>query len=1511
MNIRQHIVVFCILSACVIGMLTAQPTVSIGDTSYPQLLTFDLPIRVSNLTSRGIISAQWRLSYNPNTLMAQQVITAGTLTHTWSAPIVNYGSGTIYVAIAGSDTLTGQGVLAYVRFQVQRYATESSPLALANVLLNEDTTTTVQSGTFTPIAGPTIVIAPNRTLLAKNDTATYFASGGTPPYTWKSADTTVVIVDSVKGKVTARKSGAVSLSAFDAVGYDGSLLLTVTDFRAAFPDTTVHIGDSVDVPLMVSDISGLGILSATFKVQYDTTKVTLSGVVTQGTISSGMTPTKTDSVSSSRITLTTATPRTGSGIFVKLRFKHKAPAGVGQTTPLTFMDFSAGNGSPTKPTAIVQNGSIAIAPALNVNPVFTKSMNDTTISEDQLLVFDYDAFDANGDQLKFSLQGPPAGMTMDSVTGVLLWRPTFSQSGNYFFTVVVSDGKGGSSSVQRNITVLNKNRPPVFAAVPPDTSFMTSGSPFNFTYTGSDPDNDPIGFTMLDAPIGAAITAQGTFSWTPPLAQSGIFRVIVSVSDGQLSAFDTSFIRVTQANTPPRFTAVLPDTAINEGQTLLFSYTGADDQNDSLQFFLASSPINGASIQPNGKFQWTPDFFQAGKYSIIVGLQEKQFTVFDTAVVTVVNVNRPPVFTALLPDVTIPVDFSLTFSFAATDPDNDTLTFSLVKSPIGATLQPKGLFLWKPSAAQMGVDTIIVSVSDGSVSVPDTVIITVEGFPSAEVLQTEFEFGSITFGSSKRLTTIVRNNGIIPLTFTAAADFNQSSDINFVLDTTGISTILPGEQKTFGITYTPKSVGGHFGVFVFLTNDPRNPAFVIRANGSAIAKLVVKKRILVDTLHRQSISMTDTVAGFGKFFAFLQQSGIQVTFTSGAVRPHGNDIFLTAVPRNNFTRAEIDSIKQFVNAGGLLIALGNSGSEGNNDALNSLLTDTSWTTNLRLNNDVVVDTAHAYSGPMVPFLTTFIDAKHPYLTNVDTLVFFGSASVQVQGNAIPFISTSPTGTVLNNGALRQPAVVGFAKIGKGKILVSGDVDAWRVDSDTSFPNISIKDNLAFAVNLLSVTEDYAVSLPEKTPNEQYRIVSIPFDLANSEISAVLKDLGGVNPLIWRLFGRFDPLKGTYAEFPSDRFKTFRRGEAYWLITRGAFNISFGNATLVPPQEFYPIKIGPGYSMIGNPFPYTVSWKNSIHDSVQTVLWRFNGESFKAESLAMEPFAGYFVKNLSKDSVTIRINPEDISTLTKSSLATTYGDGEWRIGISARSGKAADQENYAGVSNNADDEFDLHDVAEPPSSPTDYIVVRFINGSWKQHPGSYALDIRSPNAEGLFWDFDVTSAKAQSKVQLESYRLGNLPSNFAVYLIDKRTERAIRVDEPSSYDFTMANGEVRREFRLIAGTQNFIEQSTQGIPLVAMNYSLSQNYPNPFNPVTQIHYSLGHSGYVTLDVYNVLGQKIRSLVNTSQSIGSYSVEWDGKDARGMTASTGIYFYSMKVASGGENIFTSVKKMILMK
>jgi hypothetical protein len=88
--------------------------------------------------------------------------------------------------------------------------------------------------------------------------------------------------------------------------------------------------------------------------------------------------------------------------------------------------------------------------------------------------------------------------------------------------------------------------------------------------------------------------------------------------------------------------------------------------------------------------------------------------------------------------------------------------------------------------------------------------------------------------------------------------------------------------------------------------------------------------------------------------------------------------------------------------------------------------------------------------------------------------------------------------------------------------------------------------------------------------------------------------------------------------------------------------------------------------------------------------------------------------------------------------------------------------------------------------------------------------------------------------------------------------------------------------------------------------LLQNFPNPFNPATKISFTVGQSSQVKLTIYNLRGERVRTLVDQTLPAGSHAAVWDGTDAADRTVASGVYYYRLQVGD-----FQSVKKMVLLK
>ena len=95
-------------------------------------------------------------------------------------------------------------------------------------------------------------------------------------------------------------------------------------------------------------------------------------------------------------------------------------------------------------------------------------------------------------------------------------------------------------------------------------------------------------------------------------------------------------------------------------------------------------------------------------------------------------------------------------------------------------------------------------------------------------------------------------------------------------------------------------------------------------------------------------------------------------------------------------------------------------------------------------------------------------------------------------------------------------------------------------------------------------------------------------------------------------------------------------------------------------------------------------------------------------------------------------------------------------------------------------------------------------------------------------------------------------------------------------------------------------------MIPGQFALQQNFPNPFNPSTEIRFDLPEGGHVELSVFNMAGQKVRTLSSEIMQPGYLAIIWDGTNNSGYKVATGMYFYAISTAQ-----FNDTKKMLFLK
>jgi len=157
--------------------------------------------------------------------------------------------------------------------------------------------------------------------------------------------------------------------------------------------------------------------------------------------------------------------------------------------------------------------------------------------------------------------------------------------------------------------------------------------------------------------------------------------------------------------------------------------------------------------------------------------------------------------------------------------------------------------------------------------------------------------------------------------------------------------------------------------------------------------------------------------------------------------------------------------------------------------------------------------------------------------------------------------------------------------------------------------------------------------------------------------------------------------------------------------------------------------------------------------------------------------------------------------------------------------------------------------------------------------------------------------------------GNWYSNFEWVCSEFGTDRTI-ADQSDSDRLSLTNFRDAKPFPLIPLTVFVINtdgsQAEGDVVDTQKVTTLMPNYPNPFNPTTTISFYNATSGHVLVEVFNILGQRVKTLVNDNLSAGSHSTVWNGEDQSGKSVGSGVYFYKMTTDG-----YSETKKMLLMK
>lgn len=228
------------------------------------------------------------------------------------------------------------------------------------------------------------------------------------------------------------------------------------------------------------------------------------------------------------------------------------------------------------------------------------------------------ASDPDSDPLSFSIQNRPNWASFDTGSGALTGIPLLGSEGTYSdIAITVTDGSMSATLPPFTITVeaaTAPNMPPEISGTPPASVIV--GNAYAFTPSASDPDGDPLTFSIQNRPSWAAFDPiTGALSGTPQSGDEGIYAgIAITVSDPLVSASLPSFsITVAAANVAPVISGT-PGPEATVGQLYVFTPTASDANGDTLTFTVANLPSWATFDSTNGELRGTPGAGDIGNY---------------------------------------------------------------------------------------------------------------------------------------------------------------------------------------------------------------------------------------------------------------------------------------------------------------------------------------------------------------------------------------------------------------------------------------------------------------------------------------------------------------------------------------------------------------------------------------------------------------------------------------------------------------------------------------------------------------------------------------------------------------------------------------------------------------------------------------------------------------------------------------------------------------------------------
>jgi len=500
--------------------------------------------------------------------------------------------------------------------------------------------------------------------------------------------------------------------------------------------------------------------------------------------------------------------------------------------------------------------------------------------------------------------------------------------------------------------------------------------------------------------------------------------------------------------------------------------------------------------------------------------------------------------------------------------------------------------------------------------------------------------------------------------------------------------------------------------------------------------------------------------------------------------------------------------------------------------------------------------------------------------------------VQATPDTLFNASSSPVSAVI--GGLLTDRDYHFrvvAQSGDGSIFVHGDEQVFHT---ASYPT-----TMDFSSPIYQFQHHDDLSL---YTSQDYRIIGIPGGTISKSFADIMQGVHGTD---WQAY--FD--NGVDSGNPEDYLVEynggsefhFGEGRAFWIIYKGDLMIQEQGVPTIGLNAFEEAEIylHPGWNLITNPFDRPIEWWKIQQSNTIGPINHFDGTGNWLNSddhfTNFEPFIGYYV--FTQNGMTLLIP----YGATSQSVSSRPENHTWKMDVSLSVEGKNISSSKLGVSKLAMKNLDNLDYRKPRAigaMPSIY----FNRPEWDDRYSIFACDMRPEIQDVEKWEFTVSNIINQ-KTTISFSGIENIPSQHEVFLLDEIRSTFVNLREKSEYSFNPVIS--KSNFSVLVGNQQTILEELEN--LIPTEFKLGKNFPNPFNPSTTIPVSVPEESELTLKVYNILGQEIKTIFDGTRETGRHYFRWDGTNYLNQQVAAGIYLFRMITDKG----YSFVGKMVLVK